>query len=142
MVNKSQLAHAESVHHELKPFQVLSLISFIKRRHAIMHYIIMKGLSFNSELSGNISEHHYSLRFRLTVNPIFHTSFGKMCCEQSRSLVNNKDLARALMFTRINNIAILARTCAISHVSASTWKLLFPLLCTHSMLCMQRVIKL
>jgi len=49
-----------------------------------------------------------------------------MYCEQSQSLVSNKDLARALMFTIINNIAIIAKTCAASHVSASTWKLRFP----------------
>jgi len=30
-------------------------------------------------------------------------------------LVSNKDLARALMFTIINNIAIIAKTCAASH---------------------------
>lgn len=80
----------------------------------------------HSEWLEFLSTHSYLKIFQstiikfLTVNPIFHTSFGKMCCEQSRSLVSNKDLARALMFTIINNIAILARTCAINHASAST----------------------
>ncbi|KAJ7333512.1 Pantothenate kinase 1 [Desmophyllum pertusum] len=43
------------------------------------------------------------------------SSFGKMCCEQNRSLVSNKDLARAMLVTITNNIGSIARMCAVNH---------------------------
>ena len=45
-------------------------------------------------------------------------SFGKMNCEENRSLVNNKDLARAMLVTITNNIGSIARMCAVNQVSA------------------------
>ena len=49
----------------------------------------------------------------------FNISFGKMSCEESRSLVSNKDLARAMLVTITNNIGSIARMCAVNHVSAA-----------------------
>ena len=45
-------------------------------------------------------------------------SFGKMNCEENRSLVSNKDLARAMLVTITNNIGSIARMCAVNQVSA------------------------
>lgn len=42
------------------------------------------------------------------------SSFGKMSCEESRSLVSNKDLARAMLVTITNNIGSIARMCAVN----------------------------
>lgn len=42
------------------------------------------------------------------------SSFGKMNCEENRSLVSNKDLARAMLVTITNNIGSIARMCAVN----------------------------
>ena len=41
-----------------------------------------------------------------------------MNCEENRSLVSNKDLARAMLVTITNNIGSIARMCAVNQVSA------------------------
>ncbi|XP_068709646.1 pantothenate kinase 3-like isoform X2 [Montipora foliosa] len=43
------------------------------------------------------------------------TSFGKMTSEGNRSLVKDKDLARAMLVTITNNIGSIARMCAVNH---------------------------
>ena len=52
-------------------------------------------------------------------------SFGKMSCEESRSLVSNKDLARAMLVTITNNIGSIARMCAVNQVGALNPSMLF-----------------
>ena len=42
-----------------------------------------------------------------------------MSCVESRSLVSNKDLAKAMLVTITNNIGSIARMCAVNHVSAT-----------------------
>ena len=42
-----------------------------------------------------------------------------MTSEDNRSLVKDKDLARAMLVTITNNIGSIARMCAVNHVSVT-----------------------